>query len=131
MYAAKWGRIVNVASVAGLKGYAYVTAYCASKHGMIGMTRALAQETAKHGVTVNAVCPGYVETDIVTDSRRAKHSREDQAHETSSPRLALCRFNPQGRLISHTKSPAPLRGSAATAPQQPMARRSRCTGGEI
>ncbi|NUN03895.1 MAG: IS630 family transposase, partial [Bryobacteraceae bacterium] len=63
MYAAKWGRIVNVASIAGLTGGAYISAYCASKHGMVGMTRALAKETAKRGVTVNAICPGYVETD--------------------------------------------------------------------
>ena len=65
MYAAQWGRIVNVASIAGLKGGMYISAYCASKHGMIGMTRALAHEAAKRGVTVNAVCPGYVETDII------------------------------------------------------------------
>ena len=59
------GRIVNVASTAGLKGYAYVGAYCASKHALIGMTRALALETARAGITVNAVCPGYTETDML------------------------------------------------------------------
>ena len=58
------GRIVNVASTAGLRGYKTMTAYCAAKHGVIGFTRALAQETAKHGVTVNAVCPGYTDTDL-------------------------------------------------------------------
>ena len=62
MLAAKGGRVINVASTAGLKGYARMTAYCASKHGLVGLTRALAQETAKHGVTVNAVCPGYTDT---------------------------------------------------------------------
>src|SRR5262249_22076728 len=62
MLAAKGGRVINVASTAGLKGYARMTAYCASKHGLIGLTRALAQETAKSGVTVNAVCPGYTDT---------------------------------------------------------------------
>src|SRR3546814_757453 len=61
----QWGRIVNVASTAGLIGYPYVSAYCAAKHGVIGLTRALALETARKGVTVNAVCPGYTETDIV------------------------------------------------------------------
>ena len=64
MLAAGDGRIINVASTAGLRGYKTMTAYCAAKHGVIGFTRALALETAKHGVTVNAVCPGYTETDL-------------------------------------------------------------------
>jgi len=63
-----FGRIVNVASTAGLKGYAYVTAYCAAKHALVGLTRALAAETATRGVTVNAVCPGYTDTELVRDS---------------------------------------------------------------
>jgi len=67
MLDAKAGRIVNVASTAGLRGYKTMTAYCAAKHGVIGFTRALALETAKAGVTVNAVCPGYTDTDL-TDS---------------------------------------------------------------
>jgi NAD(P)-dependent dehydrogenase (short-subunit alcohol dehydrogenase family) len=60
-----FGRIVVNSSVAGLKGYAYVTAYCAAKHAAVGLVRALAQETVKSGVTVNAVCPGYTDTDLV------------------------------------------------------------------
>ena len=68
MVAGGFGRIVNVASTAGLKGYAYVTAYCAAKHALVGLTRALAAETATYGVTVNAVCPGYTDTDLVRDS---------------------------------------------------------------
>jgi NAD(P)-dependent dehydrogenase (short-subunit alcohol dehydrogenase family) len=68
MVARGFGRIVNVASTAGLKGYAYVTAYCAAKHALVGLTRALAAETATYGVTVNAVCPGYTDTDLVRDS---------------------------------------------------------------
>ncbi|HUQ49032.1 MAG TPA: SDR family NAD(P)-dependent oxidoreductase [Gemmatimonadaceae bacterium] len=67
MMEAKRGRIVNVASTAGLRGYKTMSAYCASKHGVIGLTRVLSQETAKHGITVNAVCPGYTDTDL-TDS---------------------------------------------------------------
>jgi NAD(P)-dependent dehydrogenase (short-subunit alcohol dehydrogenase family) len=64
MLAAGNGRIINVASTAGLRGYKTMTAYCAAKHGVIGFTRALALETAKAGVTVNAVCPGYTDTDL-------------------------------------------------------------------
>lgn len=67
MIAAGKGRVVNIASTAGLRGYKTMTAYCAAKHGVIGFTRALALETAKAGVTVNAVCPGYTDTDL-TDS---------------------------------------------------------------
>jgi 3-hydroxybutyrate dehydrogenase len=97
MLAARWGRIVNIASTAGLTGYAYVSAYCASKHGVIGLTRALATEVAAKGVTVNAVCPGYTDSDMVTESVAnivAKTGRTpDQA-------LAeLVSRNPQKRLI--------------------------------
>ena len=63
-----FGRIVAVSSTAGLKGYAYVSAYCAAKHAVVGLVRALALETVQKGVTVNAVCPGYTETDLVKDS---------------------------------------------------------------
>src|SRR5690606_22318861 len=63
-----FGRIVNIASTASLRGYAYVAAYTASKHGVLGLTRALALEVARSGVTVNAVCPGYTETDMLRDS---------------------------------------------------------------
>ena len=63
-----FGRIVNVASTSGLRGYPYVSAYCAAKHALVGLTRALAAETATRGVTVNAVCPGYTDTDLVRDS---------------------------------------------------------------
>jgi NAD(P)-dependent dehydrogenase (short-subunit alcohol dehydrogenase family) len=68
MIARGFGRVVNVASTAGLKGYPYVAAYCAAKHALVGLTRALAAETAKRGVTVNAVCPGYTDTELMRDS---------------------------------------------------------------
>lgn len=98
MYAQQWGRIVNVASIAGLKGGPYISAYCASKHGMIGMTRALAHETAKRGVTVNAVCPGYVETDIVVRAAENIASRTQLSQ--NEARAALYAGNPQARLIA-------------------------------
>jgi NAD(P)-dependent dehydrogenase (short-subunit alcohol dehydrogenase family) len=97
MYANSWGRIVNVASIAGLKGGPYISAYCASKHGMIGMTRALAHEAAKRGVTVNAVCPGYVDTDIVT--RAAENIAAKTKLNEEEARAMLYAGNPQGRLI--------------------------------
>jgi NAD(P)-dependent dehydrogenase (short-subunit alcohol dehydrogenase family) len=97
MYDAKWGRIVNIASIAGLMGGAYISAYCASKHGMIGITRALAKEAAKRGVTVNAVCPGYVETDIV--ARAAENIAAKTALSEDEARASLYAGNPQGRLI--------------------------------
>jgi NAD(P)-dependent dehydrogenase (short-subunit alcohol dehydrogenase family) len=97
MYANNWGRIVNVASIAGLKGGPYISAYCASKHGMIGMTRALAHEAAKRGVTVNAVCPGYVDTDIV--ARAAQNIASKTKLSEDEARAALYAANPQARLI--------------------------------
>jgi NAD(P)-dependent dehydrogenase (short-subunit alcohol dehydrogenase family) len=98
MYANKWGRIVNVASIAALKGGMYISAYCASKHGMLGMTRALAYEAAKRGVTVNAICPGYVETDIVT--RAAENIASKTKLNEEEARAMLYAGNPQGRLIT-------------------------------
>jgi NAD(P)-dependent dehydrogenase (short-subunit alcohol dehydrogenase family) len=68
MVARKSGRIIAVASTAGLKGYAYVTAYCTSKHAVVGLVHSLAVETAKSGVTVNAVCPSFTDTDLVRES---------------------------------------------------------------
>lgn len=93
----QWGRIVNVASTAGLVGYAYVSAYCAAKHGVIGLTRSLALETARKGVTVNAVCPGYTETDIVHEAIANITRKTGMTAEQAKGRLA--ERNPQGRLI--------------------------------
>lgn len=98
MLEAKWGRIVNVGSVCSLKGYAYVTAYVASKHGLLGLTRALAHETAKKGVTVNCVCPGYVDTPIITESVDRITSKTTLSAEEAH--ASLIQFNPQGRIIT-------------------------------
>ena len=98
MLEAGWGRIVNVASTAGQVGYAYVSAYCAAKHGVVGLTRALALEVASKGITVNAVCPGYTDTEIVRASIErvvAKTGRREQ-----EARAAFVQSNPQGRLVA-------------------------------
>ena len=92
------GRIVAVASTAGLKGYAYVSAYSAAKHAVIGLVRSLALENAKSGITVNAVCPGFTETDLLEGSidniiRKTGRNREQAIAE-------LSKHNPQGRLVA-------------------------------
>jgi NAD(P)-dependent dehydrogenase (short-subunit alcohol dehydrogenase family) len=98
MLAAKKGRIINIASTAGLRGYKTMTAYCAAKHGVVGLTRALALETAKHGITVNAVCPGYTDTELtdgsVTQLAAVFKVSEDDA------RAMLVRTIPRGSLIT-------------------------------
>ena len=92
-----FGRIINVASTAGLKGYAYVAAYCAAKHGVLGLTRAMALELANKGVTVNAVCPGYTETEIVEKAVSNIVSKTGRTPEQA--RKLLAASNPQRRLI--------------------------------
>ena len=97
MQAAGFGRIVNVASTAGLTGQAYVAAYCAAKHGVIGLTRSLAVETARKGITVNAVCPGFTETDMLADT--VANITQKTGRDEAAARAELARLNPQGRLV--------------------------------
>src|SRR5688572_22328722 len=98
MVARGWGRVINVASIAGKTGAPYIAAYAASKHGVLGLTRSVALETARTGVTVNAVCPGYVDTDMTTravENIRAKTGRgADEALE------AIKGMSPQHRLVT-------------------------------
>ena len=91
------GRVINIASTAGKTGFPYTAAYCASKHGVVGLTRAVALEAAARGVTVNAICPGWADTDMTQETidrivRFTKRSTDDA-------RATLERMNPQGRLI--------------------------------
>ena len=98
MLRARRGRIVNIASTAGVKGYSYVSAYCAAKHGLVGLTRSLALETAKTGVTVNAVCPGYTETALV-DQAVSKIAVKT-GRSLADTRAELAATNPMARLVT-------------------------------
>jgi len=98
MVDANWGRVINVASIAGRVGAAYITAYAASKHALLGLTRAVAAEVAARGVTVNAVCPGYVDTEM-SDRSTAFISVRTGRDETTARKI-LEGFSPQKRLMT-------------------------------
>ena len=92
-----WGRVINVASLAGLFGAPYITAYATSKHALVGLTRALATEVAGRGVTVNALCPGYVATDLTWKGARNVAAKTGKSFDETVQ--AMARINPGGRLI--------------------------------
>jgi NAD(P)-dependent dehydrogenase (short-subunit alcohol dehydrogenase family) len=92
------GRIVNIASTAGLTGYPYVSAYCAAKHGVVGLTRALALEMARSDITVNAVCPGFTNTPLLDSAVATITGKTGRTADEA--RASLARANPQGRLVT-------------------------------
>ncbi|MEE2524970.1 SDR family oxidoreductase [Hyphobacterium sp. HN65] len=97
MRAADYGRVINISSIAGLSGGPYISHYCASKHAVIGMTRALAAEWAKTNTTVNAICPGYVRTEMAEGAIRTIIEKTGATREQAEAELS--KNNPQGRLL--------------------------------
>jgi NAD(P)-dependent dehydrogenase (short-subunit alcohol dehydrogenase family) len=122
-------RIVFVSSTAGLKGYPYVAAYCAAKHGVVGLARALAVELAPRGVTVNAACPGFTETPLLeaslaTIARKTGRSRAEAEAE-------LKRLNPQGRFVSSEEVAATVLWLCTPAAQAVTGQAISVSGGEV
>ncbi|HMC14491.1 MAG TPA: SDR family NAD(P)-dependent oxidoreductase [Albitalea sp.] len=123
------GRIVNVASTAGLKGYAYVSAYAAAKHGVIGLTRSLALEVAKKGVTVNAVCPGYTETDILRDGIANVVAKTGMSE--AEARAQFTGSNPQGRIVQPREVADAVRWLCGDAAASITGQAISVSGGEV
>lgn len=129
MLQAGWGRIVNIASTAGQKGYPYVSAYVSAKHGVVGLTKSLALEVAKKGVTVNAVCPGYTDTDILRESianvvAKTGRSQEEALAEFSSG-------NPQQRIVQPEEVADAVRWLCGNAAASINGQSISVSGGEV
>jgi NAD(P)-dependent dehydrogenase (short-subunit alcohol dehydrogenase family) len=129
MLAKRAGRVINVASTAGLVGYPYVSAYVAAKHGMIGLTRSLAREFARAAVTVNALCPGYTDTplfDRAIDAIVAKTQRS-----RGDARASLTAANPQGRLVTPEEVAQTALWLASAAAEAITGQAIAVAGGEV
>lgn len=129
MLQAGWGRVINIASTAGQRGYAYVAAYSAAKHGVLGLTRSMALEVAKKGITVNAVCPGYTETDILTESIAnvvAKTGRSE-----AEARAEFAASNPQGRIVQPQQVADAVAWLCADAASAMTGQAISVSGGEV
>jgi NAD(P)-dependent dehydrogenase (short-subunit alcohol dehydrogenase family) len=120
------GRIVFIASTAGLKGYPYVAAYVAAKHGVVGLMRALAAETAKSGITVNAICPGFADTDLLDASIASIAAKTGRSEAEARAALA----NPQGRFVAPEEVAAAVLWLASDAARSVTGQALSISGGE-
>ncbi|TYP84445.1 NAD(P)-dependent dehydrogenase (short-subunit alcohol dehydrogenase family) [Maritimibacter alkaliphilus HTCC2654] len=129
MKAAGWGRMVAIASSAGLKGYPYVSAYCAAKHGVVGLTRALALELAKTPITVNAVCPGFIDTPML--DRSVENIVKTTGMSEEAARASLSANNPQGRFIETDEVAGAVLWLLSDAARSVNGHTLSITGGEV
>jgi NAD(P)-dependent dehydrogenase (short-subunit alcohol dehydrogenase family) len=129
MLTAGWGRIVNIASTAGLRGYPYVPAYCASKHAVVGLTRALAMEMVRKQITVNAICPGYVATDLLERSLDNIVTKTGCSREEAAAQLRA--INPQDRFVEPAEIAATVRYLCLPGAESITGQSLAIAGGEI
>ena len=129
MAAAGWGRLIAIASTAGLKGYPYVSPYCASKHGVVGLTRALAQELGRTGITVNAICPGFIDTPLLAKSIDAITAKAGKTE--NEARAQLCAGNPQKRFVETGEVAGTALWLCSTAAAAVSGHALALSGGEI
>ncbi|MES2521758.1 MAG: SDR family NAD(P)-dependent oxidoreductase [Gemmatimonadota bacterium] len=129
MVAEGFGRVVNIASTAGVAGAAYVSAYCAAKHALVGLTRSLAKEVIGQGITVNAVCPGYTDTDLVSNSIERITSRTGRSADHA--KAAMLAGNPLGRFIQPDEVAAAVRWLCEAAAGSVTGQTIMIDGGEL
>ena len=129
MKAAGWGRMIAIASTAGLKGYPYVAAYCAAKHGVIGLTRALSVELAATGITVNAICPGFIETPML--DRAIANIVDKTGMSKDKARATLYAGNPQKRFIQTDEIAGTVLWLCSDAARSVSGHTLSVSGGEI